>query len=139
MATRQTSGVDATTIRPYTPADHARVMELSLAAWSPVFESFRAMLGDDLYRRVHPDWMVDQAASVSDALERNATWVSVTDGTVSGFVNVVFDTEQGSGEIHMIAVDPASQRQRHRHRTHGVGSRRDAIARPRSGDRRHGR
>jgi ribosomal protein S18 acetylase RimI-like enzyme len=100
-----------TTLRTYSPADCARIVELSLAAWAPVFASFRAVLGEDLYRRVHPDWATDQAASVRDALERNDTWVAVTGGTISGFVNVVFDAGNRSGEIYMIAVDPAQQRQ----------------------------
>jgi ribosomal protein S18 acetylase RimI-like enzyme len=102
--------VDATMIRTCSVDDHDRVVELSLAAWQPVFDSFRAILGDDLYRRVHPDWLTDQATSVRDALDRNETWVSVTDAAVSGFVNVVFDTDGRSAEIYMIAVDPAYQR-----------------------------
>ena len=28
-------------IRPFTPADADRIVELSLAAWQPVFSSFR--------------------------------------------------------------------------------------------------
>jgi ribosomal protein S18 acetylase RimI-like enzyme len=102
--------MNATTIRTYAADDSDRVVELSLAAWQPVFDSFRAILGDELYRRVHPDWLTDQAASVRDALDRNETWVSVTDGSVSGFVNVVFDAAERSAEIYMIAVDPAYQR-----------------------------
>lgn len=100
-----------TSLRPACTTDTDRIVELSLAAWEPVFISFREVLGDDLYRRVHPDWRTDQAASVRDALERNHTWVAVTDHTVTGFVNVTFDPDQRSGEIHMIAVDPAAQRQ----------------------------
>ncbi|MFN0091542.1 MAG: GNAT family N-acetyltransferase [Acidimicrobiales bacterium] len=99
-----------TTIRTFHPADTDRVVELSLAAWEPVFASSRAILGDRLYRRVHPDWRTDQAASVRDALERHETWVATTDGVVTGFVNVVFDTDARSGEIYMIAVDPTAQR-----------------------------
>jgi ribosomal protein S18 acetylase RimI-like enzyme len=99
-----------TPIRPYASADADRVVELSLAAWQPVFSSFREILGDDLYERVHPDWTSSQAASVRDALDRNATWVSTSDGAITGFVNVVFDGAERSGEIYMIAVDPAHQR-----------------------------
>jgi len=101
----------STSIRPYVTEDCTRVVELSLHAWALVFESFHTMLGDDLYRRVHPDWRTDQAASVREALDRNDTWVSVSDDTVSGFVNVAFDIDNRSGEIYMIAVDPAYQRQ----------------------------
>jgi ribosomal protein S18 acetylase RimI-like enzyme len=99
-----------TAVRRFTPVDADRVVELSLAAWQPVFASFREVLGDDLYERVHPDWRAAQAASVRDALERNETWVSTGDGAVTGFVNVVFDDAERSGEIYMIAVDPDHQR-----------------------------
>ena len=91
--------------------DVDRIVELSLAAWAPVFDSFREILGDRLYQRVHPDWRTDQAAAVREALERNETWVAVSGDTVAGFVNVVFDVDGRSGEIYMIAVDPTVQRQ----------------------------
>jgi hypothetical protein len=72
----------------------------------PVFESFHTVLGDRLYHRVHPDWRTDQAASVRGALAQNETWVAVTNGTVAGFVNVIFNPNERSAEIYMIAVDP---------------------------------
>lgn len=101
----------STTLRRYGVADADRIVELSLAAWEPVFASFRAVMGDDLYARVHPDWVTDQAASVRDALERHDTWVAVTGDTISGFVTVDFDQDARSAEIYMIAVAPAAQRQ----------------------------
>jgi ribosomal protein S18 acetylase RimI-like enzyme len=100
-----------TEIRAYRPEDDPRIVELSLAAWEPVFDSFRAVMGDALFRRVHGDWREHQAASVRDALERNDTWIAVDGDTVHGFVNVAFTAEERSGEIYMIAVDPAAQRQ----------------------------
>ncbi|MBJ8348336.1 GNAT family N-acetyltransferase [Antrihabitans sp. YC2-6] len=103
--------MNATTIRRYVPTDCDRIVELSLAAWAPVFDSFATILGEDLYRRVHPDWEVDQANSVRDALERNDTWVALVGDAVAGFVNVAFDVAERSGEIYMIAVDPGAQQQ----------------------------
>ena len=105
----------ALSIEPFAPAHTDRVVELSLLAWAPVFASFKAMMGDALYARVHPDWRRDQAESVRAALGSNDTWVAVVDGDVAGFVNVVFDAAERSAEIYMIAVDPRSQRQ-------GIGS-----------------
>lgn len=99
-----------TSIRPFAAPDEEEVVELSLQAWAPVFASFEALMGRDLYRRVHPDWRDDQAASVRQALADNETWVADLDGRVAGFVNVVFDEAGRSGEIYMIAVDPAAQR-----------------------------
>jgi ribosomal protein S18 acetylase RimI-like enzyme len=100
----------ATTIRRWTADDTDAIVELSLQAWAPVFASFRAVLGDALYERVHPDWLNDQAAAVRAALEQHVTWVAVTDGKVSGFANVIFTDAERSGEISMIAVDPGTQR-----------------------------
>jgi ribosomal protein S18 acetylase RimI-like enzyme len=92
--------------------DHAeRILELALDAWAPVFASFQTALGDDLYERVHPNWKQDQARSVRAALDTNETWVAIADGDVTGFVNVVFDQTERSGEIYMLAVDPRAQRQ----------------------------
>ena len=61
---RMTVRHDAPTIQ----AHAERIVELSLDAWAPVFASFKAVLGDDLYERVHPDWRTDQAASVRATL-----------------------------------------------------------------------
>jgi ribosomal protein S18 acetylase RimI-like enzyme len=104
------------TIRPATADDLDAVVDLSLEAWAPVFASFEAMMGPDLYGRVHPDWRRDQEAAVRQALGDNDTWVADAGGRVVGFVNVAFDVPARSGEIYMIAVDPAVQRR-------GVGSR----------------
>jgi ribosomal protein S18 acetylase RimI-like enzyme len=109
-ARREDSNVTAA-IRPFAPADADRIVELSLAAWQPVFDSFRDVLGAALYERVHPDWRAAQAASVMDALRTNDSWVSTDEGSITGFVNVRFDAAERSGEIYMIAVDPDCQRQ----------------------------
>jgi len=107
--------MNRTTIRPVRAGDVDAVVGLSFEAWAPVFASFEAMMGADLYVRVHPDWRRDQETAVRRALDDNETWVAEADGRVAGFVNVIFDVTARSGEIYMIAVDPAFQRR-------GVGS-----------------
>lgn len=107
--------MNSVTIRAVTASDVDALVELSLEAWAPVFASFEAMMGPDLYGRVHPDWRRDQAAAVRQALADNETWVAEVEGRVGGFVNVTFDVVARSGEIYMIAVGPAFQRR-------GVGS-----------------
>lgn len=98
------------TVRTFLARDVDEIVELSLHAWAPVFASFEAVMGTELYRRVHPDWQRDQAAAVRRALDDNATWTAEADGRVAGFVNVAFDEPERSGEIYMIAVDPRMQR-----------------------------
>lgn len=98
-------------MRAYEATDRDAVIEMALRAWEPVFESFEAVFGRDIYRRLYPDWRAHQAGSVRTALDTNETWVTVANERVTGFVNVVFDTDQAAGEIYMIAVDPQAQRQ----------------------------
>ena len=111
------------TIRPCTASDVDEIVDLSLRAWAPVFTSFEAMMGPDLYIRVHPDWRRDQAAAVRQALEDNETWAAEVDGRVAGFVNVIFDVAGRSGEIYMIAVDPGMPAPRPWFVAHRAGAR----------------
>jgi hypothetical protein len=52
----------ASEVRPVTADDVDQVVEFSFRAWRPVFDSFRAVLGDAVYTRVYPDWLASQAA-----------------------------------------------------------------------------
>jgi ribosomal protein S18 acetylase RimI-like enzyme len=97
-------------IRPYNPSDKQGIVALSLRAWKPVFASFAEVWGRELYHRFFPDWGAQQTAAVEDAIDRNETWVSLTDSTLSGFVNVSFDETEKAAEIYMIAVEPRFQR-----------------------------
>ncbi|GAB2997692.1 GNAT family N-acetyltransferase [Saccharothrix stipae] len=100
-------------IRPLTADDIGTVVEFSLRAWAPVFDSFRAVLGVPIYTALFPDWESTQARAVEDVCRDDATAVWVADrlDRVVGFVAV----RVGDGEIHMLAVDPDHQRQ-------GIGS-----------------
>jgi ribosomal protein S18 acetylase RimI-like enzyme len=100
----------AVTVRSLQPEDVDAVVDLSVRAWEPVFESFRQLLGPRLYARFYPDWRTQQASDVRAAIGKNITSVAVADGRVAGFVNVIIDNDEASGEIYMIAVDPNFQR-----------------------------
>ena len=96
-------------IRRFVEDDADAVVGLSIRAWTPVFASMRATLGDALFLRFWPSWEHDQEKAVRDALAAHETWVSTEDDVVTGFVNVAFDGDERSADIHMIAVDPAFQ------------------------------
>jgi GNAT superfamily N-acetyltransferase len=100
-------------IRALTEADINAVVRLSLNAWAPVFASFEKVLGTEIYRRIYPDWLTSQARDVAQACRDHAatTWVSVAGDEPTGFVVVVLKPAEASGEIEMLAVDPAHQRQ----------------------------
>jgi ribosomal protein S18 acetylase RimI-like enzyme len=104
-------------IRTFTTADVQAVVALSLRAWAPVFESFAAVLGESIYRRIYPDWESSQARAVEDVCTGGSyrVWVADKDGKPVGFVAIIVHDEShpepGSGVIEMIAVDPDQQRQ----------------------------
>ena len=87
-----------------------RIVDIALLAWEPVHASMAEVLGDKLNRRVYPDWAAGQAADVRDACADPGVQVCVAvDGdAVLGFVTIVIDSSAQSGEIDMIAVDPAA-------------------------------
>lgn len=99
-------------IRDYCPADEEAVVELSLRAWAPVFESLEQVLGTEIFVRLHGDWRRYQASAVGDTLAADGTrvWVAEGQAAVVGFVAAGLDDERGIGEIQMLAVDPDHQR-----------------------------
>lgn len=101
------------TIRPLTPADIAAVVEFSLRAWAPVFESFRTVLGERVYQAVYPDWSTKQARAVEAVCHDDTAdvWVAEQHGRPVGYVAVRIHSDDRTGEIDMLAVDPLVQRQ----------------------------
>jgi GNAT superfamily N-acetyltransferase len=112
-----------TLIRPFGDDDAAAVVELSLRAWQPVFESLEAVLGTMIFDRLHPDWRADQRRAVGAVLasETINVWVAQVVERVGGFVAVELHPERGIGEVYMLAVDPAVQND-------GIGSGLTAFA-----------
>ncbi len=100
-------------VRALKDRDQGAVIGLSLRAWAPVFASLERVLGEaGGYAQQHPDWRIDQQTAVEAACssEQSHVWVAEVDGVVAGFVAVQLDHEASIGEIHMVAVDPAYQR-----------------------------
>jgi ribosomal protein S18 acetylase RimI-like enzyme len=104
----------AVVIRPFRDSDLDAIVELSLRAWEPVFESLRAVLGDAIFARLHqPDWRTVQAEAVRSSCtsEERDVFVAIADGKPVGFATVSLNAlHEGMGVVDMIAVDPAYQR-----------------------------
>ena len=93
-------------IRLLAPADIAAVVEFSLRAWAPVFDSFRSVLGERVYQVLYPDWTTSQARDV-EAISQDDTatvWVAEQQGRPVGFVALRIDLDSRTGEIYMLAV-----------------------------------
>jgi ribosomal protein S18 acetylase RimI-like enzyme len=97
-----------TTIRALREDDIKAVVEFSVRAWRPVFESFGGLLGPEIFRHLYPDWVADQASAVETTCraEGSRVWVAEAGGRPVGFVAVIIHDDTETGEIYMIAVDP---------------------------------
>jgi GNAT superfamily N-acetyltransferase len=106
-------------IRNFEQADLGVIIEFSLRAWEPIFASFRQVLGDPIFFRLHPDWKEIQAEAVRSSCtsaERDV-FVAVSDGCPVGFSAVALNAfHERMGVIDIMAVDPDYQRQ-------GIGTR----------------
>jgi GNAT superfamily N-acetyltransferase len=101
-------------IRPYEESDLEAIVEFSLRAWEPVFESLRQALGEPLFARLHEaGWRAAQSDAVRSgctSAERDVL-VAVADGRPVGFAALALNAfHERMGVVDMIAVDPIYQR-----------------------------
>ncbi|MEU8561827.1 GNAT family N-acetyltransferase [Streptomyces cyaneofuscatus] len=100
-------------VRPYEARDLDPIVDLSLRAWVPVYESFARVLGPEVFQRQYPDWRTSQRDEVVTACTEGKAhvWVAESGAKVVGFVAVVLEPEGGAGAVELLAVDPACQGQ----------------------------
>jgi len=106
-------------IRDLEPSDVEAIVEIAVAAWEPIFASFRQILGDELFAARCPDWREDKARQVRTACEpgsRARVCVAERDGRIVGFITFYPNEISCIGEIGNNAVHPDFQGQ-------GIGTR----------------
>jgi|HigsolmetaAR206D_1030411.scaffolds.fasta_scaffold07859_2 Acetyltransferases len=100
-------------VRPMQQGDIEAIVALSLRAWEPVYQSFKNVLGEAIYRHIFPEWRSHQA-NVVESMCRNSELysglVGEVDGVVGGFLLYELKRETRTGEIQLLAVDPNYQR-----------------------------
>ena len=96
-------------IRPMIRDDLGEIVDLSLRAWIPVFDSMLEMLGEPIFQQLFgADWQEHQAQDVRRACRDFETFVAVDDDQVVGFTALDVSDDE-TGEIYMVAVDPLHQ------------------------------
>ena len=98
-------------IRTFMDSDIAEIVELSLLAWEPAFESMEQVLGSPIFRLIWPDWRKSQAEGVAGACrakDKYHTLVAELGGRVVGFV--AYELKGDTGEVVLLAVHPEFQR-----------------------------
>ena len=103
---------DGVVIRPFRDSDLPTLLDIAVAAWQPVFESYRALLGDELFQTAFPDWKTMKRGHIVSAceLERGAqALVAELNGNTVGFATYYLDRRDGTGTVGNNAVHPDHQ------------------------------
>lgn len=106
------------TIRPMHDDDVSALQDLTEYAFEPIFESFEAILGPDLFAMVYPDWRALQRNLVATMYqdEKIDCRVATVEGVVAGLVTIKLKLDAKEGEIYFLVVHPDYQNR-------GIGSR----------------
>jgi ribosomal protein S18 acetylase RimI-like enzyme len=105
-------------LRPAASADVQRLQAIRRASFAPVFESFRALLGDEIYelaQRRQDEAQGDLLASLLAGGSGWSVYAASIGAEIVGFVSVQIDLETRVGEIGLNAVDPS-------HAGRGIGT-----------------
>ena len=110
-------------IRPIQNGDFMEIVQLSLVAWIPVFESFERVLGPTIFRLLYPDWRESQKQVVEQICgkETNIVLVAEAEGRVAGFIAYELNDESRVGVVHLLAVHPEFQNR-------GIGTELNKVA-----------
>jgi hypothetical protein len=99
-------------IRPYADSDWEVVLEICLLSFTPVHESFKRLLGTELFALVYPNWKTsnkDHLRSFTKSGKRERFLVAEENGSVVGFIHYEVDSEKQCGNFGLNAVHPAHQ------------------------------
>jgi len=105
-------------VRPVRESDVKALVELTLLAFVPVFESFEVLLGSTIYGYIWPDWRKCQRDGVEEMCReagKNPVLVAEAEGRPVGLVAYSIDAEANKGQTIFLAVHPEYQ-------CHGIGT-----------------
>ena len=96
-------------IRPFEPGDLPALQHVRQAAFEPVFQSFREIVGAEIAAIAFTHADADQAKLLDDICAAGSghhVLVVTVGEEIVGFVSFTIDTDKGMGEIGLNAVHP---------------------------------
>lgn len=98
-------------IRPMQADDIDTVKDFTVRAFIPIFESFKHIMGNNVFPHVYPDWKALHRSHVDTFYNNDQSHVYVADieGVPVGLIVYRLDNESNVGEIEFLVVDPDHQ------------------------------
>ena len=105
--------MDQAIIRPARDDDLEKIREIAMAAWEPIYESFRKMAGDEIFEGIHSQWRKEKADQVANHYKHYPETTLVTEyhGEVIGFITYNLFHQKKLGVIGNNAIKPEFQSQ----------------------------
>jgi len=103
--------MDQTVIRPARDDDLEKIREIAVAAWVPVYESFRKLAGEEIFQGIHSQWQKEKADQVANHYKHYPETALVTEfnGEVIGFITYNLFHQKKLGVIGNNAIKPEFQ------------------------------
>jgi GNAT superfamily N-acetyltransferase len=105
-------------IRRVRHTDTPALVDLTLLAFVPVFDSFLEVLGPAIYEAIWPEWRKCQRQAIESLCEDSSgcvVLVAELNGVAVGYVAYEVRPNDDAGEIRLLAVHPDYQ-------NHGIGT-----------------
>ncbi len=99
-------------IREFRQDDLDTILDIAVAAWQPVFESSRNIIGDELFEITYPAPNARKRSSVTKACNENdptLVWIAEQDDEIAGFITVILNHKTLVAEIGNNAVSLSNQ------------------------------
>ncbi len=99
-------------MREFRDSDLEAILEIAVAAWQPVFESTKNIVGDELFNLAYPDPEGRKRRSVAKSCRKDdpaIVWIAEREGEIAGFITIMMNHETLVAEIGNNAVSPSSQ------------------------------
>jgi ribosomal protein S18 acetylase RimI-like enzyme len=103
-----------TNIRAFKSDDLPIIQAIRRRAFQPIHDSFRALLGEDVFRLEFSDWdqlQADYLRSICAEDSGKEIYVATVNEAVVGFIGLAMNQACARGEIDLNAVDPEHQGQ----------------------------
>jgi ribosomal protein S18 acetylase RimI-like enzyme len=99
-------------IRAFQSDDLPVIQSIRKRAFQPIYDSFRDLVGEDVFRLEFSDWDQAQGDYLESICAKNSgkeIYVATLDEAVVGFIGLSMNQASRRGEVDLNAVDPGHQ------------------------------
>ena len=83
-----------------------RIIEITVASWQPIYDGYKAVMGEKMFNDLHGDWKERKCNHVCAGITSGRGYVALLDGKVAGFIFYSINEFKKTGIIEENAVDP---------------------------------